>query len=105
MWEKPAVSTIRLESGYLNHYNDQSTGYRGSNLGIGKKNSGSALGPIQPPTEWINVALASGAGVASDGQGVRLTAHLRLVPPLKMCGTVPPLPLYALMACIVTTST
>jgi len=57
----------------------------GSNLGIGKKISGLALGPAQPPTQWINAAFAPGAGAASAGQGVRLTAHLRLVAPLRMC--------------------
>jgi len=31
-------------------------------------------------------------------RGVKLTAHLHLVPGLRMCGVIPPLPRYALMA-------
>ena len=77
----------------------------GSNFGISRKISGQALGPTQPPTQWINTALAPGAGAASAGQDVKLTAHLRLVPPLRMCGTIPPLPLCALMVCSKVTST
>ena len=76
----------------------------GSNLGISRKISGQALGPTQSPTQWINAAFVPGAGAASARQGVKLTAHLRLMPPLIMCETLPPLPLYALMVCIVTST-
>jgi hypothetical protein len=57
----------------------------GSNLGVGKKNSGQTRGP---PTQWTNLAITPGAGAASAGQGVRLTAYLRLEPQLRMCGTM-----------------
>jgi len=39
-----------------------------------------------------------------SGRDVRLTSHIRLVPGLRMSGAVPPLPIYAFMACTGTAS-
>jgi hypothetical protein len=48
-----------------------------------------ALGPTQPPIQWVPGALS---------RGVKLTTHLHLVPRSRMRGAIPPLPLYVFMA-------
>jgi hypothetical protein len=50
-----------------------------------------ALGPTQPPTQWVPGSLSLGV----KWPGVKLTAHLHLV---QRCGAVPPVPQYAFMA-------
>jgi hypothetical protein len=46
-----------------------------------------ALGPTQPPIQWVPGAISL---VVKRG-GVRLTTHLQLVPRPRMCGAIPPL--------------
>jgi hypothetical protein len=52
------------------------------------------MGPNQPPIQWVPGALSLG----QNGQGVKLTTHLHLVPRSRMCGAIPPLPQYVFMA-------
>jgi hypothetical protein len=61
------------------------TGYamdgRGSNPGSDKIflfsiSSGPALGPNQPPTQWLSGSLS----LRGNGWGVKMTTHLHLVP-------------------------
>jgi hypothetical protein len=40
-----------------------------------------ALGPTQPPVQWVLEALSP---------GIKLTTHLNIVPRLRICGAVPP---------------
>jgi len=42
-----------------------------------------ALGPTQPPIQWVPGALSL---------GIKLTAHLHLGLRSRMCGAIPPLP-------------
>jgi hypothetical protein len=49
-----------------------------------------ALGPIQPPVQWVRRALS--LGVKRSGR--KLTTHLRLVPRLRMSAAIPPLILF-----------
>jgi hypothetical protein len=51
--------------------------------------SRTALGPTQPPIQWVTGALSLGG---KSGWGVRLTTHLHLLPRSVMRGTMPPLP-------------
>jgi hypothetical protein len=53
-----------------------------------------ALGPTQPPIQWVQGALSLG-GKATGG--MKLTTHLHLVPKSRMRGAIPPLPQYAFM--------
>jgi hypothetical protein len=54
-----------------------------------------ALGPTQPPIQWVPGALPC-------GRGVKLPTHLHLVPRSRMRGAIPPLPQYAFMVwCLV----
>jgi hypothetical protein len=48
------------------------------------------LGSTQPPIQWVPGALSS--GVKASG-GVKLTAHLQLVPRSSKCGSIYPLPI------------
>jgi hypothetical protein len=50
-----------------------------------------ALGPTQPPIQWVPEAL-------SLGQVMKLTTHLHLAPRSRICGAIPPLPQYAFIA-------
>jgi len=43
--------------------------------------SRTALGPTQPPIQWVT------------GRGVKLTTHVHLVPMSRMRGSIPPLPI------------
>jgi hypothetical protein len=52
-----------------------------------------ALGPFQPPIQWVPGFLPGSKWPDHD-----LTTHLHLVPGLKMSGAMPLLPLYASMA-------
>jgi hypothetical protein len=47
-----------------------------------------ALGSTQPPIQWVPGALSRGY----SGRGVKLTAHLQLVPRSRICGSIYPLP-------------
>jgi hypothetical protein len=47
-----------------------------------------ALGPTQPPIQWVPGALSLGY----RGRDVKLTTHLHLVQRPKMRGVMPPLP-------------
>jgi len=47
-----------------------------------------ALGPTQPPIQWVPGILSRGY----SGRGVKLTTHLHLVLRLRMRGAIPPLP-------------
>jgi hypothetical protein len=53
-----------------------------------------ALGPTQPPIQWVPGALSLGV----KRPGVMLTTHLHLVPRSRVCGAIPPLPQCAFMA-------
>jgi hypothetical protein len=53
-----------------------------------------ALGPTQPPIQWVHGFLSRG----SSDRGVKLTTHLRVVPRLWMSGDEPRLSLCAFMA-------
>jgi hypothetical protein len=60
--------------------------------------SRTALGPTQPPIQWVPGALTLGV----KRPGVKLTIHLHLVPRSRMRGAIPPLPQYVFMAwCLV----
>jgi hypothetical protein len=55
--------------------------------------SRTALGPTQPPIQWVTGALSL---------GVKLTTHINLVPRSRMRGAIPPFPQYVFMAwCLV----
>lgn len=54
------------------------------------------LGPTQPPIQGVPQALFPGY----RDRSMRRTAHLHLVPNLKMNGALPTLPLPAFIACI-----
>jgi hypothetical protein len=56
--------------------------------------SRTALGPTQPPIQWVRGALS----LAVNGRGVKLTTHFHLVRGQRMSGAIPPLPQYAFMA-------
>jgi len=47
------------------------------------------VGPTQPPIQWVLEVLSP---------GVKLTAHPHLAPRLRMCGAIPPLSQYVIMA-------
>jgi hypothetical protein len=47
-----------------------------------------ALGPTQPPIQWVHVPLS----LAVKQLGVKLAVHPHLVPRLRKCGAIPPLP-------------
>jgi hypothetical protein len=47
----------------------------------------SALGPTQPPIQWVPGTLSLGV----KRPGVKLTAHLQLVPKSRKCGSIHPL--------------
>jgi hypothetical protein len=51
--------------------------------------SGTALGPTQPPIQWVPGTLSLGV----KRPGVKLTTHLHLVPRLKISGAIHPLTL------------
>jgi hypothetical protein len=48
----------------------------------------SALGPTQPPVQWVPAALSPGV----KRPGREATTHLHLMPKSRMCGGIPPLP-------------
>jgi hypothetical protein len=56
--------------------------------------SRTALGPTQPPIQWVPGALSLGV----KRPGVKLTTHLHLVPRSRMRGAIPPLLQYVFMA-------
>jgi hypothetical protein len=57
-----------------------------------------AVGPTQPPIQWVRGSLSLG----QSGRGVKLTTHLHLVPRSRMRGSIPPLSQYVFMAwCLV----
>jgi hypothetical protein len=57
-----------------------------------------ALGPIQPPIQWVLGALSLGV----KWPGMKLTTHLHIVPRSRMCGAIPPFPQYVFLAwCLV----
>jgi hypothetical protein len=58
-----------------------------------------ALGPTQPPVQWVPGVLSPGV---KRGRGVMLTTHLHLVPRSWMSRSYTPLPPSASMACRVT---
>jgi hypothetical protein len=47
-----------------------------------------ALGPTQPPIQWVPGALSRG----QSGRGVKLITHLQIVPRSRKCGSIHPLP-------------
>jgi hypothetical protein len=55
-----------------------------------------ALGPKQPPVQWIPWIFPYGGGGGQSGRSVTLTIQLQLLKRLRMGGAVPLLPLYAL---------
>jgi hypothetical protein len=52
------------------------------------------LEPTQPPIQWLRGALS----LRVNRRGVKLTAHLHLVPRSRMRGAIPPLSQYVFMA-------
>jgi hypothetical protein len=56
--------------------------------------SRTALGPTQPPIQWVPGALTLGY----SSRGVKLTIHLHVVLRSRMRGAIPPLTQYAFMA-------
>jgi hypothetical protein len=50
-----------------------------------------ALGPTQPPTQWVPGALSLG-GRGECSWGVKLSTHLQLVLRSRKCGSIHPLP-------------
>jgi hypothetical protein len=71
-----------------------SAGLRAVRLGVlFTTRSRPALGPTQPPIQWVLGALSLGI----KRPGVKLTTHLHLVLRSRMPGAVPPLPQYAIM--------
>jgi hypothetical protein len=55
-----------------------------------------ALGPTQPPVQWVPEVLSPGL---KRGRGVALTTHPHLVPRCRMSRSYTPLPPSAFMAC------
>jgi hypothetical protein len=53
-----------------------------------------ALGPTQPPIQWVTGAPSLG----SSGRGVKLITHLHLVPSSRMRGAIPPSSQYGFTA-------
>jgi hypothetical protein len=51
--------------------------------------SRTALGPTQPPIQWVTGFLSLGL----NGRGVKLIIHLHLLPRSRMRGAIPPLPI------------
>jgi hypothetical protein len=47
-----------------------------------------AVGPTQPPIQWVSRALSLG----ESGSGVKLINPLHLMPRSRICGVIPPLP-------------
>jgi hypothetical protein len=47
-----------------------------------------AMGPIQPPIQWVPETLSLGV----KRSGCKVTTHLHLMPRSRNCGTIPPLP-------------
>jgi len=70
---------------------------RGGRFFCTPKKSRLALGITQTPVQWYRPCLPEG----KSGRGAKLTAHLHLMSRLVMSGAVPPLLLYAFMACFV----
>lgn len=60
------------------------------------KTSRLALGPTHPPIQWVLGALSW----ESSSQGMNMTAHLCLLPRLRISVAIPQLPIHAIMACI-----
>jgi hypothetical protein len=60
--------------------------------------SRTALGPTQPPIQWVAGVLSLGV----ERPARELTTHLHLVPRSRMHGAIPPFPQYIFMArCLV----
>jgi hypothetical protein len=60
--------------------------------------SRTAVGPTQPPIQWVPGALSLGV----KWPGREATTHLHLVPRSRMRGAIPPLPHYVFVAwCLV----
>jgi hypothetical protein len=53
-----------------------------------------ALGPTQPPIQWVPVALS----LEVKWPGVKLTTHLHLIPSSRLRGAIPPFSQYAFVA-------
>jgi hypothetical protein len=85
----PISSSFILSSQYL----AQNTNYKspaGAKVSLLASASRPALGPTQPPVQWVPAVLSSGV---MRGRGVTLTTHPHLVPRSRTNRATPPPPL------------
>ena len=82
------------EPGEHGQYCDLATGwaYRGSSTGRGKGVFLKCLEWIRGPPSFLLKAYQTLFPGVEIGRGARVTAHLHLVPKLRITGAIPPLP-------------
>jgi len=95
LWSSSPCSQSQPQEPLLNHFNPVHT-YRVvcSSVILFTTAFRTALGPTQPPIQWVSGA----ASLGYSGRGVKLTTQFYLVPKLRMSGDMPSLTQYALLA-------